>query len=185
MIAIASREAELEQLLRHWGRVFGNAALRPPEWEPPDGVDPESLTGEPMGEALRRLRVGPVPASAQPVLAERLRRRRAKGGKELVEVVDLRYTAQGRESRAAWQQRQWHPDRDADRVERAALELYRTVRIRAVVLRVHYHYRWPLSDKARLAGYLLRQAVSKRRYKSELGLARGFVREALWSGSGK
>lgn len=176
------RAMELERLLRHWGRVFGQAAYQPPEWDAPDDAEPCSLTGEPMGEALRMLRVGPVPARDQPVLAERLRRRRAAGGKEVVDTVDLRYTARGRETRAPWQQRAWHPDHDAERVERAALALYRVSRVRAVVLRVHYHYRVPLKFKAAWAGQSVRQALSKRKYKAELELGRAWIREALQRG---
>lgn len=158
---------QLEQLLRKWGRVFGPAPAA--EWDEDDSGGSGGLTQD----LLRKLRVGLAAVGAEPVLGETVVR--AAGTRD---VVRTHFTAKGRESQGGT--RVWTPDPEAERVECAALRLYRYNRLQGVVLRFEYCYRGRHSEKAQLVATCLEMPDLKvRRYRQELDIARAWMAGAL------
>lgn len=162
---------ELERLLRYWGRWFG--APPPPEWDEDDSGTVGVLTDN----LLDRMRVGLAAIGSEPIMGERVERH----GNQ-VELLSQRFTAKGRQSEGG--AKPWTPPPDAERVELAALDLYRYDRMRGLALRVHY-----LAGRMRLrerppilAGYLGVKTMKLRTYRAELELAREWMGKRLTRG---
>jgi hypothetical protein len=159
--------SELNKLLKLWGGWYGQAPA--PEWDEDSSEDLVSLTGS----LQDRLRVGMAAVGVEPVLAERHIRKRDGS------VVTIRqaFTAKGKETPCGVKPFNWYPPPDAERVELAALDLYRYDRTRGVVLRIEY-----CTGRARqrervpvVAKCLEIDRLTLRRYRMELDLAREWM----------
>lgn len=164
---------ETERLLRKWGRWFGPPP--PAEWDEEDtGFGQVNV----LQAAIERLRVAPAPILEEPVLGERVVRKRTRNGAWEPTMVAQRYTAKGRPSRPVVGERVWHPDPEAARVERLHAKLYRANRLRGVVLRIEYCSRDRLVDKCANVGRAMDMpGFRRRRFHYELGQARAWFAE--------
>jgi hypothetical protein len=163
---------EIEALLRKWGRVFGTDPPR--EWD-------EDETEEASGGAatvISRLHLS-VGIGSRTLRTPRPVWIDPKTGAVVPEW--RRLTARGKETRSH-RESSWNPDPDAERVELAALDLYRLDRLRGVVLRVEYCLRGARQrDKARFVGGCEGvERISLRRYRHELDIARPWIAGRLF-----
>lgn len=167
--------ADLEQILRRWGRVFGQPPPR--EWDEDSSHGQGALTSV----LLSRLHVGEGATTA------RARRRPpwidpATGALVPQHIAGEKHiTARGKASRCG--SAPWSPGSEVDAVERAALQLYRFNRLRGVVLRVEYCMRgMKQSEKATVVSCTegIDDRVKLRRYRQELDFARHFMAGQLF-----
>lgn len=179
---------ELEQLLRKWGRWFGGGDGQHliDGWAEPTSL---GLGGRSLA-LLQQLRVGKgaQPKSMRERLAELKFLRDADGNLVLDErgrkILDReameKHRCFGAETRSMYE-RQWHPDPEAERVDRLCCELHRHNPVQGVVLRVEYCY--PGHHRAHKLPYAQRALenpkLNMRRYRHELDLARAWMHGAL------
>jgi hypothetical protein len=156
--------AELERLLRLWGRWFGVPPQR--EWD----EDSSHGVGVLTQKLIEQTRVGAG-------YTERTKRLplSARAVNYLRAGLDVPPTARGRQSDGG--ATPWLPDVDADRVELAALDLYRYNLIQGIVLRCEYCLRGPRYEVKLPAAreYLADERLKLRRYRQELDLARAWM----------
>ena len=142
--------AELERLLRRWGRTFGE---RPPsEW------DEESSGGSGMLTCLliETMRSGVSQAGVEPFGEGR------------------GWTAKGKASKGG--PRVWQPNLESEAVELAWMDLHRCNREWAVILRVEYCRRGRRKEKIAMAAqYLFLARLSGQRYRVGLEHARDWI----------
>lgn len=160
--------AELDRLLRLWGRWFGVPPER--EWDEDSshgvGVLTQRLIEQTRVGAGYTERTKRLPLSARALMYLRA-------------GLEAPPTARGRQSDGGG--RPWLPDPEADRVELAALDLYRYNAIQGVVLRCEYCLRGPRYEVKLPAAreYLSNQRLKLRRYRHELDMARSWMHGAL------
>lgn len=165
--ALVLTAEEVENELRHWGRVYGQ---RPPtEWE-----EDASLTPSPAGQAMTR-----APASE-------MGRAHRLGLLKHVNTEEKHCPARNwgqfevacTETRS-FRTRSPRPDARADLVERECLALYRVEPGLAIVLRLTYCTRGTLAEKAQWAGVVTGERVTRREFRTALDQARWWMRGAI------
>jgi hypothetical protein len=157
---------ELESLLRLWGRVFGTAPPR--EWDEDTSEGAAGATSSLLG----KLHVGIGSRTLQ------IRKPVVWINPETGAVVRQwrQLTARGKETRRVHAPI-WNPNPEAERVELAALDLYRIDRLRGVVIRMEYCLRGARQrDKARFVGACEGvERITLRRYRHELDFGRAWM----------
>ena len=135
-----NHDDELERLLRKWGRVFGPPP--PSEWDEESSDGAGALTSI----AMQIVRVGVAAIKPEPF---------GEG---------MGYTAKGKPSEGGASR--WQPDLEADAVEQAWLQVYRSDRLQGVVMKFYFCARGPLKSKLPV----IREAAEIRR----LGLSKAY-----------
>lgn len=162
---------QLEAMLRHWGRVWGEAPPR--EWD--EGC---STVYHPIATAMQY-----APARHQSITRRDVARVRTALRSRLIHL--------GRDGENTIPTPSWavdpikgrdngggaglHVDPIADAVERGALDLHRAYPLRAVCLRIEYCTRGRQREKAERAGSIINMRLALRRYRWELDLARAWM----------
>lgn len=175
---------ELENLLRRWGRVFGEPP--PSEWdEEKSGTETGSthaLVQAARSDGLSVLKMNMTLAK----LRDKLRRQRREsilGEKLLKGYHDPRelmeeHRCYGFETRGG--RKPMHVDPVADWVDRTAVQLYENDQTLAVVLRIEYCTRGRHRDKLpRVQSILENPRMSLRQYRQHLDQARAWMDGAL------
>ncbi len=171
---------ELENLLRKWGRCYGE---RPPaEWE----------GEERPGVAVHALARGMEFAPGKRITLIRQRTNMDRGGQDrrrmmardipglrmvpasYVDAIPCTETRSGRS-----EARDWPVPSDLVRVERAALDLHRIDTLRGLVLRVNYCTRGTHEDKAAVVTLKIGSSVKMRAYRESLAHAKGWIHARL------
>lgn len=166
------KDADFEELLRRWGRVYGEQA--PPEWAE-EGAASLLMVGNgthPLAVAMEY-----APGKVDRTVSVAYRRRTRPGerdwSRDPIACTESRHYA-GALYFSGNEQARVAPE--VSKVERAAMDLYRINTLRGLVLRGQYCRRGPQAEQVEWINGLGRGiAVNLRSYREELAHARTWV----------